>query len=218
MHGTSRAWPCVVWFSRSFITNQRRATLLMGGLLAVMVQLACNAPVRERTKQAPPGPPSHSVTILSPSNAGGVVITGPGPNAKKLRVACDTCHSLRSPRVPHSTEQLDQFHKGLRVRHGELACTSCHDATRPQSLRLASGERVAGRDVVRLCAQCHGPQKRDYDHGAHGGMTGYWDLSRGPRTRKSCVHCHAPHLPAYVGGRPVLPPRDLHRGNEGVSR
>lgn len=126
-----------------------------------------------------------------------------------MRVGCATCHSLRDgATVPRSAQELDEFHVGLVVEHGDLACASCHDPAAPQSLRIATGERVPSRDVMRLCAQCHGPQKRDYDRGAHGGMEGYWDLSRGPRTRNHCVQCHAPHTPAYRGGSPVFAPRD----------
>ena len=64
------------------------------------------------------------------------------------------------------------------------------------------------REALTLCSQCHGPQRRDYDHGAHGGMTGYWDRSRGGRQRNHCVDCHDPHQPAYVGGLPVPAARD----------
>lgn len=69
--------------------------------------------------------------------------------------------------------------------------------------------------MVSLCGQCHGPQLRDYRRAAHGGATGYWDLSRGPRTRNLCITCHDPHTPAYVGGLPVLPPRDRFLDWEG---
>jgi formate-dependent nitrite reductase cytochrome c552 subunit len=65
-------------------------------------------------------------------------------------------------------------------------------------------------EAMRLCAQCHGPQYRDYKRGSHGGMTGHWDLSRGERTRNNCVDCHDPHAPAYPGTTPVLPPRDRY--------
>lgn len=75
-------------------------------------------------------------------------------------------------------------------------------------LHLATGEQVPMLQAIRLCAQCHGTQWRDYQRGAHGGMFGYWDLSRGSRTRNHCVDCHDPHTPKFVGGRPVLPPRD----------
>jgi hypothetical protein len=64
------------------------------------------------------------------------------------------------------------------------------------------------REAMRLCAQCHMSQHRDYQHGAHGGMQGHWDLSRGDRIRNHCVECHAPHQPAYPPLRPLPPPQD----------
>jgi len=186
-----------------------RALPLLPTLAALTAVIACNAPVQERTKQPAPGPASHPVTIRQPAALGGLLVKGTSANAQKMHVGCDTCHSLRTPAtVPRDTKQLSSIHRGLKVQHGRLPCTSCHDSKSPQNLRLASGERISSAEVMRLCGQCHGSQKRDYDHGAHGGMQGYWDLSRGPRTRNNCVHCHAPHTPAYVGGRPVLPLKD----------
>ena len=110
--------------------------------------------------------------------------------------------------VPNSPADLDEFHTGLSFDHGQLRCASCHAEGQPPTLHLATGEPVEIRESLQLCAQCHGPQWRDYQHGAHGGMGGHWDLSQGGRERNHCVDCHDPHAPAYVGGFPVLPPRD----------
>jgi hypothetical protein len=57
----------------------------------------------------------------------------------------------------------------------------CHDPARYDRLRLATGESIPMTDALQLCAQCHGTQHRDWRHGAHGGMSGHWDLARGPR-------------------------------------
>ncbi|MEZ4401155.1 MAG: hypothetical protein R3B06_14110 [Kofleriaceae bacterium] len=123
-------------------------------------------------------------------------------------VACVTCHSLRTPgRLPTSTAELDEFHQGLQFRHGNLTCASCHVLGDQRTLHRADGALVDMSDAIQLCRQCHGPQARDYDHGAHGGMTGSWDRSTGPRTRNHCVDCHDPHVPAVPPTFPVLPPR-----------
>jgi hypothetical protein len=61
---------------------------------------------------------------------------------------------------------------------------------------------------MRLCAQCHGPQYRDYQNGAHGGMTGNWDLSKGGRVRNNCIDCHDPHAPRYPTVTPSRGPND----------
>ena len=63
-------------------------------------------------------------------------------------------------------------------------------------------------EALELCAQCHGLQWTDFQHGAHGGMRGAWDLNAGPRERNHCVDCHDPHRPAFGQYRPMPPPRD----------
>ena len=48
----------------------------------------------------------------------------------------------------------------------------------------------------------------DLERGLHGGMNGHWDLTRGGRTRNTCVNCHDPHTPKFPQVLPVLSPRD----------
>ncbi len=106
------------------------------------------------------------------------------------------------------------FHAGLTMRHGTLRCSQCHAAPEGggtfdyDALHLSDGAKVDVDDAMTLCAQCHGPQTRDYEHGSHGGMQGHWDLRYGPRERNQCIHCHDPHAPAYVGMVPAAGPRD----------
>ncbi|NLE85514.1 MAG: hypothetical protein GX607_03855 [Myxococcales bacterium] len=157
---------------------------------------------------AAPGLPSGRV-IIDGSRLGGVPSGQLDALGRPRRVACVSCHAQRSATsLPDAAGELREFHAGLTVRHGELHCSSCHDDERTHELRLASGEVLPGSEALQLCAQCHGPQTRDYRRGSHGGMRGYWDLSRGERRRNHCVDCHDPHEPAYRGGHPVHPPRD----------
>lgn len=100
------------------------------------------------------------------------------------------------------------FHQGLHFAHGGLSCLSCHHAEDYDSLRLADGRRLPFAQAQMLCAQCHGPQTRDYLHGSHGGMTGMWDRRGGERHRLTCTDCHDPHAPAYPAWAPVFAPRD----------
>jgi len=123
--------------------------------------------------------------------------------------SCSACHTTTKPNLENRrTEDLDQFHQGLKYNHGNLTCLSCHNSTDYDSLRLADTRSVAFVDNMTLCSQCHGPQRRDYDMGLHGGMNGHWDLTRGGRTRNTCINCHDPHAPAFPLVMPVLPPRD----------
>lgn len=130
-------------------------------------------------------------------------------NGVPAEVGCATCHSTKTPQVAtHAGEDLKEFHQGLHYAHGGQSCLSCHNATNYDTLRKADGTTVAFPNVRELCAQCHGPQHRDYLHGTHGGMNGYWDLTRGPRQRNTCSDCHDPHAPAFPQLMPVFPPRD----------
>jgi hypothetical protein len=178
----------------------------------VVAVAACNSPVQPERYAPAPGAPAFEVEIHQPARLTSVVVgweeTLDG-SRQEVRVACRTCHSLREgERVPESPDDLQEFHRGLIFAHGELRCAACHVAGHHDQLRLADGRTIPMVDVMTLCGQCHGTQMRDYRHGAHGGMTGHWDLSRGPRLRLNCVDCHDPHAPAYPGGEPVFSPRD----------
>jgi len=121
------------------------------------------------------------------------------------------CHTLKKPKeLPARTNELREFHQGLVVKHGDVTCAHCHvgGARSHDTLHLANGEQIELAEAMRLCAQCHGPQLRDYSHGAHGGMEGAFSPSLGARTRNHCIDCHDPHTPKFQGGRPVFPPRD----------
>ncbi len=124
-------------------------------------------------------------------------------------VACSTCHTTRPAQVStRSSEELTEFHQGLRYAHGGQSCLSCHNAENYDTLRKADGTPVAFPNVRELCAQCHGPQHRDFLNGTHGGMNGHWDLTRGPRSRNTCTDCHDAHAPAYPQLMPVFAPKD----------
>ena len=94
-----------------------------------------------------------------------------------------------------------------RVTH-LLRCESCHAPEDRTRLRLATGETLAMGEVVQLCGQCHGPKYRDFVKGSHGGGRGYWDRTKGPWIRNSCVACHRAHAPAYPTVMPAAPPND----------
>jgi hypothetical protein len=192
----------------SFFLRQRAVA---GALVVVLVSFAaCN---RDRpVKPAPaPGSPRHAVVVNRPAKLTSIETETRDGRGQPTRIACATCHGLRAPGpLPTRTADLREFHVGLTFGHGTLACAACHVAGRADQVHLADGARVPMTEVLRLCSQCHGPQARDFAHGAHGGMTGHWDLSAGPRVRNNCVDCHDPHAPRYRGASPA--PRPLDRG------
>lgn len=131
-----------------------------------------------------------------------------------VMVNCSTCHSIRAPNLQtRAADALDEFHQGLIYNHGSLTCLSCHNPENYDTLRLADQSEIPYTDVMSLCAQCHGPQFRDYQHGAHGGMEGYWDLTKGGRTRNNCIDCHDPHAPRFPMMQPTFKPKDRFLGS-----
>lgn len=176
--------------------------------LLVLAMAGCHSDQPPRQRPAP-GPVTGAVEIHVPARLTGIATALVDSLGRPLRVACVTCHSQRTPdALPTSTAALDEFHQGLAFQHGTLRCASCHVLGNQSTLHLADGTEVAFSDAIQLCRQCHGPQARDYDHGAHGGMTGHWDRSAGDRLRNHCVDCHDAHVPQFQPSRPVLPPRD----------
>jgi formate-dependent nitrite reductase cytochrome c552 subunit len=161
------------------------------------------------TSHAESVPKKFSVTVRRPLGPPTIELTTADPQGRQGAIACSTCHSVREPNFENRTPaDLDEFHLKMPMSHGTLACYSCHNPDDTDTLRLADSTAVEYPDVMTLCAQCHGTQARNYQHGAHGGMSGYWDLSRGPRSRNNCIDCHDPHVPKFPSMRPTFKPRD----------
>lgn len=151
----------------------------------------------------------HPVVIRRPDGPPTIATGLTNFQGQPVFASCSSCHTTTKPNLDtHRTEDLDQFHQGLKYNHGNRTCLSCHNSSDYDSLRLADTRSVEFSESMTLCSQCHGPQRRDYDMGLHGGMNGHWDLTRGGRTRNTCINCHDPHAPAFPLVMPVLPPRD----------
>ncbi|QDT05406.1 Doubled CXXCH motif (Paired_CXXCH_1) [Rubripirellula lacrimiformis] len=147
------------------------------------------------------------VTIRKPSGPPRIELAGMDPQGRSATVACSTCHANRKPNIENvSAATLDEFHRGMTFKHGTITCYACHNPDGSDSLRMADGTSLEYQDVMTLCSQCHGPQATAFAHGAHGGMNGHWDLTRGPQTKNNCIDCHDPHAPNYpkmiVGFKP----------------
>ncbi len=152
---------------------------------------------------------THAIEVDTPVVLRGLAIGDPDAHGRPTVVPCATCHGPEGARaLPARAELVRGPHVGLRVEHGDLTCGSCHHEADRSALRLADGRAIPLVDAMRLCSQCHGTQARDYARGAHGGMRGYWDLTRGGRERNHCVSCHDPHGPRFGSFDPAPPPRD----------
>ncbi|MCC7335563.1 MAG: hypothetical protein IT422_10715 [Pirellulaceae bacterium] len=154
-------------------------------------------------------PATFPIVIRKPAGPPQIKLAGTDPQGRSASVACATCHSVRPPNFDNQTAQsLDEFHQGLQFNHGQLSCYSCHNPENADELRLADGTAVEYADVMTLCTQCHSKQAESFAHGAHGGMNGFWDLSRGPQTKNNCIDCHDPHAPNYPKMIVDFKPRD----------
>ncbi len=155
-----------------------------------------------------PGDKQYDVVIHKPDLMPMVDSGKKDHKGNPVMIRCNNCHDTKEPNtLTADTSELKDFHQHMSFRHNSLKCVSCHNPGDYESLRLADGSTVSFSNVMLLCAQCHGPQYRDYNNGSHGGMNGFWDLSRGPRTRNNCVDCHDAHAPAYPKVMPVFPPK-----------
>ncbi len=151
----------------------------------------------------------HPTVVRMPGKRVGVETDRLAPDGSPVDASCMSCHATRPPdRETRFEAELDDFHQGLHLAHGDQSCLACHDSGNYDRLGLADGRSIAFEDSMQLCAQCHGPQHRDWRNGSHGGMNGYWDLRQGPRERLSCLACHDPHAPAWKQLLPAPPPAD----------
>lgn len=184
----------------------------VGALLLALLVLACNAPDAPRFAAfgvLATGQSTHETVVIRASELGGLDVSDTGTAARGVSIPCATCHAEGSGAALASRDGHPvALHADIAFEHGQLKCTSCHDQARPSALRLSSGDTLSLSSYIQLCAQCHGPQYRDYEHGSHGGMRGYWDLRRGPRERNGCLGCHGAHSPAYPSVLPAPPPND----------
>lgn len=151
----------------------------------------------------------HPVSISVPDGPPVAYVPDPKGGDALVAVSCTTCHTTREPNYKNvSSADMDEFHLNMTMAHGNLTCLSCHNPKDYDTLKKADNSPVSYPDVMQLCGQCHQSRYNDYLQGAHGGMTGFWDLSKGPRTRKACIDCHDPHAPAMPKMLPQFKPLD----------
>jgi len=163
---------------------------------------------------APPGEPQKYPVIINHPKGELVVQMGKlDENGKPITLTCVSCHGLNNEILKRNlAPNAKNFHSKLHLKHGSLSCSSCHNPRNPGLFHLSNGKKVSYKAVIQVCAQCHGPQYRDFIKGSHGGMQGYWDKKKGPQKRNHCIDCHRPHQPAFPKFRPAPPPLFLSLG------
>ena len=119
---------------------------------------------------------------------------------------CMECHTLIAAKW-HYDRPVNE-HPDIALEHGNNRfCLNCHHPTNRNAFVDYDGAEIAQRDVVQLCAKCHGTTHRDWQAGVHGRENGYWQASAGEKTKLRCIQCHDPHRPKFQSMKPLAPLR-----------
>lgn len=130
---------------------------------------------------------------------------------------CYGCHEKDKP-PPIRFDALGTLlipveHKDIVMGHGSHGrnnnCFNCHNEKKLDALQTRDGVELKITDSPALCGSCHGPTYRDWEAGAHGRTSGYWDRALGPIDRKVCTSCHDPHQPKFPPRKPAPGPHPL---------
>jgi hypothetical protein len=124
---------------------------------------------------------------------------------------CMQCHKLLTARW-HYDRPLNE-HKDIEFEHGNNRfCLNCHHPTNRNAFVDYDGSEIAQKDVVQLCAKCHGTIYRDWNAGVHGRENGFWQTALGEKAKLRCIQCHDPHSPKFKSVKPLPPLRYPPRG------
>jgi hypothetical protein len=131
---------------------------------------------------------------------------------------CYACHEKgKPPPLRFDTNNnliVPKEHADIVMGHGSHGrnnnCFNCHNETNLELLQTRDGHEIKFADSPALCGSCHGPTYRDWEAGAHGRISGFWDRNLGAANRKLCVNCHNPHSPRFPPRHPAPGPHPLH--------
>jgi uncharacterized CHY-type Zn-finger protein len=130
---------------------------------------------------------------------------------------CYACHEKGKPLPLRYDENhriiIPREHSNIVMQHGSHErnnhCFNCHDENNLERFQTRDGRELTFAQSTALCGSCHGPTYRDWEAGAHGRTSGYWDRTRGAFEREDCVNCHDPHAPRFPGRKPAPGPHPL---------
>lgn len=124
---------------------------------------------------------------------------------------CMDCHRI----IPSPAETLRPLtqHTEIHLNHGiNTRCFNCHHSKDRNAFVDDFGQPIPWNQPQLLCAKCHGTVYRDWQHGSHGRINGFWDASKGPQTKRRCIECHDPHHPPFAPMEPAPGPNTLRMG------
>ncbi|OGS40677.1 MAG: hypothetical protein A2506_13035 [Elusimicrobia bacterium RIFOXYD12_FULL_66_9] len=129
---------------------------------------------------------------------------------------CSSCHEGTEPLQGNPVEK-GSFHDKIELKHGRNRhCFNCHHRLQPANFSDYDGTPIKLADIQLLCAKCHGTTYRDWNNGAHGRRSGYWDASKGKFKTVVCIACHNPHWPIFKPMEAAAAPHVNPRTRTGV--
>jgi len=131
---------------------------------------------------------------------------------------CYACHEKnKPPPIRFDANQkiiIPKEHANIKMGHGSHdrnnLCYNCHNEANLLTFQVRDGRELKFDNSTPLCGSCHGPTYRDWESGAHGRTSGFWDRSQGPMERLACANCHDPHNPHIPTREPAPGPHSLH--------
>lgn len=157
---------------------------------------------RPPAAQPPVGPPSDAHLDKTPMRA----TVGLDLVRNGWTYNCMECHTLIAAKWRY--DRPVEEHRQVALDHGNNRfCLNCHHPTNRNVFVDYDGAEIAQRDVVQLCAKCHGTTHRDWQAGVHGRPNGYWLAGAGEKTKLRCIQCHDPHRPKVRAMKPLAPLR-----------
>jgi len=130
---------------------------------------------------------------------------------------CYACHERDKPPPLRFDEKhnllIPKEHSNIAMAHGSHnrnnLCFNCHDENNLEQFQTRDGRQLKLSESTPLCGSCHGPTYRDWEAGAHGRTSGYWNRTLGSITRVDCVSCHNPHSPHFPSRQAAPGPHPL---------
>lgn len=195
-----------------------KTSIVLAGLFLLFLALAAGFALNLWGQSAPlppiaPADPSIISTATARTSYAELIRTG----ADVSDFDCYVCHEKgKSPTLAFDEGHnliIPSEHSDIVMGHGRNnrnnLCYNCHDENNLELLQTRDGRELKLSESTPLCGSCHGPTYRDWDAGAHGRTSGYWNRDMGPITKQDCVACHNPHAPKFPGRKPGPPPHPL---------
>ena len=198
--------------------NQAKTSAVLGALAVLFLLLATTFVLRIWAHPAPRTP----IPLVDPSFTSNATVRVSyaqlvSAKADLSDFDCYACHERNKPPPLRFDANhiliVPKEHSDIVMGHGSHnrnnLCFNCHDETNLEVFQTRDGRQLKFSESTQLCGSCHGPTYRDWEAGAHGRTSGYWNRQLGPITRVDCVSCHNPHAPPFPARQPAPGPHPL---------